>query len=143
MENEEEDKETIEEENEDKDEEEKKDSEKLKDSKLAEIIMDGNGLKAVKFNKEKCIENNLLKKSKTVFLYSNFYPIHFKKDIEICENPFLIKPEFHEESVILKVLREASQEIFKRYGYYYRSGNRFFIVKRFEEDRAYKVVIHH
>ena len=135
----EEDKDTKEEESE---YEEEEDIKKIEDLNLNEIvIVDDEGLKGHVFNKEKCIENQLLEEDDSISLYSNLYPIEFTKDIEICEYPFIIKPECHEESVILKILREASPYLFKTYGYYYRSGNSFFAVKRIEEDKVFRVVI--
>ena len=104
------------------DDEEKIEKEKLKNAKLAEIIIDtNNGLNSIKFNKDKCVKNGLLDKTENIKLYSNLYPIKFKKNIEICEYPFIINPECHEESVILKILRQVSPKLFKTYGYYYRS----------------------
>ena len=124
------------------DDEEKIEKEKLKDAKLAEIKIDtSNGLNSIKFNKDKCVKNGLLEKTENIKLYSNLYPIKFTKDIEICEYPFTIKPECHEESVILKILRQASPKLFKTYGYYYRSGNSFFAVRRYEKDKVFQEVI--
>ena len=127
-----------EEDKETKDEESELDDEiikKLDELKLSEIH-------GFKFNKENCVKNNLLKETEDCKLYSNLYPIQFTKDIEICEYPFIIKPECHEESVILKILRETSPEIFKKYGYYYRSGNSFFAVRKVNKKNIFKVVIH-
>ena len=138
------DKETKDEESESENEEEKEDIEKLKSKHLSEIKMDENGqLLGIKFNKENCIKAGLLEKKGNIELYSNLYPITFTKDIKVCEYPFIIKPECHEESVILKILREASPELFKTYGYYYRSGNSFFALKCIEKKKQFKVVIHH
>ena len=111
---------------------------------LSEIKMDEDGkILGIKFNKENCAEAGLLEKKGDIELYSNLYPIKFTKDIQICEYPFIIKPECHEENVILKILREASPELFKTYGYYYRSGNSFFALKCVEKEKIFKVVIHH
>ena len=99
--------------------------------------------KAPKFNKKKCVECNLLEDSDGTQLYSNLYPIIFKKDIEICEYPFKITPECHEENVILKILREASPELFKTYGYYQRSGNSFFGVRKIQKEKIFKALIVH
>ena len=116
----------------------------MKNAKLAEIIIDtNNGLNSIKFNKDKCVKNGLLDKTENIKLYSNLYPIKFKKNIEICEYPFIINPECHEESIILKILRQVSPKLFKTYGYYYRSGNSFFAVRRYEKDRVFKEVIHY
>lgn len=137
----EEEKEEIEEESED--EEEREDKEKLKDTKLSDIVIDASdGLKSIKFNKEKCVKNSLLEVSEKE-LYTNLYPIKFTKDIEVYEYPFIIKPECHEESVILKILRQASPYLFKTYGYYYRSGNSLFALKYYKHDKFFKEVIHH
>ena len=106
--------------------------------------MDEDGkLLGITFNGENCIKAGLLEKKEDIELYSNLYPIKFTKDIQVCEYPFIIKPECHEESVILKILREASPELFKTYGYYYRSGNSFFALKCVEKEKQFKVVIHH
>ena len=88
-------------------------------------------------------ETNLLEKTEDVNLYTNLYPIKFTKDIEICEYPFTITPECHEESVILKILRQISPELFKQYGYYYRSGNSFFAVRKIKEKKIFKTLIVH
>ena len=98
-------------------------------------------LEGISFNKEECIRNNFLDETDDIELYSNLYPIKFTKDIEICEYPFKILPEVHEESIILKIFREASQKLFKIYGYYYLSGNSFFAVKKIEKDNEFKVEI--
>ena len=92
-------------------------------------------------NKELCIKNGLFKKPSIGKLYVNLYPIIFTKDIFICEYPFKIIPECHEENVILKILRESSPEIFKKYGYYYRSGNSFFATKKVFEKNIFKRMI--
>ena len=133
-----------EEEEESEDEEDEKDNNQLEKTKLYEIVIDDkHSLKSIKFNKEKCVEEGLLEESEDIKLYTNLYPIKFKKPIKICEYPFIIKPECHEESVILKILREASPKLFKTYGYYYRSGNSFFAVRSIEEDKNFPVVIRH
>ena len=87
------------------------------------------------------MENELLYKNDDVKLYTNLYPINFTKDIEICEYPFTITPECHEESVILKILRQVSPALFKKYGYYYRSGNSFFAVRKIQEKKIFKSLI--
>ena len=87
-------------------------------------------IKPVKFNKEECVKQKLIYETKDVMLYSNLYPIKFNEDIDICEYPFKIEPQVHEESIILKIFRELSKELFKIYGYYYRSGPTFFAVKK-------------
>ena len=126
------------------DEEDEKDENQLKKTKLYEIVVDDkDSLKGIKFNKEKCVEDGLLEETDDTKLYTNLYPIKFTKPIQICEYPFIIKPECHEESVILKILREASPKLFKTYGYYYRSGNSFFAVRCIEKYKEFKVVIHH
>ena len=133
-----------EEEEESEDEEDEKDKNQLEKTKLYEIVVDDkDSLKGIKFNKEKCVEDGLLEESDDIKLYTNLYPIKFTKPIQICEYPFIIKPECHEESVILKILREASPHLFKTYGYYYRSGNSFFAVRCVQTDKNFKVVIHH
>ena len=98
-----EDKETKDEESE-LDEDEIEDTKKLENTKLSEIE-ELKGQKGVKFNKDICVECNLLEKTEELLLYSNLYPIEFTKDIEIYEYPFEITPECHEESAILKILR--------------------------------------
>ena len=133
--------ETKDEESESESEEEKEDIKKLENKKLAEIKMDEDGkLLGLNFNKENCAKAGLLDKREDIELYSNLYPIKFTKDIQVCEYPFIIKPECHEESVILKILREASPGLFKTYGYYYRSDNSFLALKCIKK---FKVVIHH
>jgi len=109
------------------------DNDQLKLTKLSKIIIDDKDF----------LKDGLLEESEDIKLYTNFYPIKFTKPIQICEYPFIIKPECHEESVILKILREASPWLFKKYGYYYRSGNSFFAVRCVVEDHKTKVVIHH
>ena len=137
----EEDKDTKEEESE---YEEEEDYKKIEELNLNEIvIVDDEGLRGHIFDKKKCVENHLLEEDNSISLYSNLYPIEFTKDIEICEYPFTIKPECHEESVILKILREASPMLFRTYGYYYRSGNSFFAVRRIEKDKVFKSLIVH
>ena len=127
-----EDKETKDEESDYDDEEE----ENLKEIKLSEI-------KGIKFNKKNCVKSGLLKE-KDNNLYTNLYPIEFTKDIEIYQYPFVITPECHEEHVILKILREASPDLFNVFGYYYRSGNSFFAVKKVEEEKKiFRTVIVH
>ena len=99
------------------DEEDIQDNDQLKLTKLSEIIIDDKDfLKEIKLNKEKYFEYGLLEESEDIKLYANFYPIKFTKPIQICGYPFIIKPECHEESVILKILREASPWPFKKYG---------------------------
>ena len=137
------DKETKDEESESESEEEKENIKKLENKILSIIKIDEDGkLLGVNFNKENCVKSGLLRKEDTE-LYSNLYPIEFTKDIQVCEYPFIIKPECHEESIILKILREASPELFKTYGYYYRSGNSFYALKLIEKHKFFKVVIHH
>ena len=137
------DKETKDEESESESEEEKENIKKLENKILSKIKIDEDGkLLGVNFNKENCVKSGLLRKEDTE-LYSNLYPIEFTKDIQVCEYPFIIKPECHEESIILKILREASPELFKTYGYYYRSGNSFYALKLIEKHKFFKVVIHH
>ena len=128
----EEDKETKDEESELEEEEDKK----VNDIKLSEI-------KVPKFNKKLCVENGLFETTDDDRLYTNLYPINFTKDIEICEYPFTISPECHEENVILKILRESSPEIFKNYGYYYRSGNSFFATRKVLKKNIFKREIVH
>ena len=129
---------------EEEDEEDILDNIKLKEKKLFEILIDEKDiLKGIKFNKEKFVEERFLEEMEDIKLYTNLYPIKFTKPIQICEYPFIIKPECHEESVILKILREASPHLFKTYGYYYRSGNSFFAVRCIEENKEFSVVIHH
>ena len=137
-------KEEEEEYEESEDEEDVKDENQLKKTKLCEIVVDDkDNLKGIKFNKEKCVEDGLLEETDDNKLYTNLYPIKFTKPIQICEYPFIIKPECHEESIILKILREASPKLFKIYGYYYRSGNSFFAVRCVQKYNEFKVVIHH
>jgi len=134
----------IVEEEESEDEQDKQDNNQLKKTKLCEIIIDDkNSLKGIKFDKEKYVEDGLLEEAEDIKLYTNLYPIKFKKPIQINEYHFIIKPECHEESVILKILREVSPWLFKTYGYYYRSGNSFFAVRCVEKENKTKVVIHH
>ena len=134
----------IVEEEESEDDQDKQDNNQLKKTKLCEIIIDDkNSLKGIKFDKEKYVEDGLLEEAEDIKLYTNLYPIKFKKPIQINEYHFIIKPECHEESVILKILREVSPWLFKTYGYYYRSGNSFFAVRCVEKENKTKVVIHH
>ena len=135
-------KDTIDEEDE-IDEDEKKDMERLKATELSEIKGpdDLKAHKGLKFNKEKCVECNLLEENEDMQLYSNLYPIKFEKYIEIFEYPFEIYPACHEENIILKIIRQTSPEIFKDYGYYYRSGNNIYAVKNVKEEKRYKVVV--
>ena len=129
---------------EDEEEEDIQDNNQLERIKLCEILLnDKDFIKGIKLDKEKCVEDGLLEESEDIKLYTNLYPIKFTKPIQICEYPFIIKPECHEESVILKILREASPLLFKNYGYYYRSGNSFFAVRCVEKINEFKVVIHH
>ena len=86
-------------------------------------------------------ENNLLEETDDTHLYANLYPITFTKDIEIFEYPFEIYPACHEENIILKILRDQSIEIFKKYGYYYRSGNCIYSVKKVNKENKFKAVI--
>ena len=99
-------------------------------------------LDKLKFVKDKCVENNLLKETKNNMLYSNMYPIIFTKDIDIYEYPFSISPKVYEENVILKIFREASKELFPIYGYYYRSGPTFFSLKKIEEEKIFHTPIY-
>ena len=134
----------LEEEEESEDELDKKENIQLNKTKLCEIIADNkDSLKGTKFNKEKCVKDGFLEETEDIKLYTNLYPIKFTKPIKIFEYPFIIKPECHEESVILKILREVSPWLFKTYGYYYRSGNSFYAVKSVEKENKTKVVIHH
>jgi len=137
-------KEEEEEYEESEDENDKEDENQLKKTDLCEIFYDEkNNLKGIKFNKEKCVKEGLLEETDDIKLYTNLYPIKFTKPIQISEYPFIIKPECHEESVILKILREVSPWLFRTYGYYYRSGNSFFAVRCVEEEHITKAVIHH
>ena len=98
-------------------------------------------LEGITFNKKNCLINNFIEKTEDPILYSNLYPIKFNRDIEICEYPFKIEPEVHEENIILKILRQASKELFQIYGYYYRSGDSFFATKKIEEDKQFHIEI--
>ena len=122
------------------DEDEEIDMTKFKKTKLSEIN-ELNNLKGLKFNLDKCVENNLLEETDDTNLYANLYPIKFTKDIEIFEYPFEIYPACHEENIILKILRDQSIEIFKKYGYYYRSGNCIYSVKKVDKENKFKAVI--
>ena len=131
------------EEEESEDEQDIQDNKQLMEKKLCEIVVNKDSIEGIKFNIKKCVENKLLEETEDIQLYTNLYPIKFTKPIQICEYPFIIKPECHEESVILKILREASPYLFKTYGYYYRSGNSFFAVRCVEKGKSFKVDIHH
>ena len=129
------DKETkYEEEDEDSEIEEEKDS-LVNNIKISEIKV------PINFDKNESNENELLYKNDDVRLYTNLFPIKFTKDIEICEYPFTITLECHEESVILKILRQVSPALFKKYGYYYRSGNSLFAVRKIKEKKIFKSLI--
>ena len=91
--------------------------------------------------KEKNKKNELFEEKEIVKLYTNLYPITFNRDIEIYEYPFIIKPECHEESVILKILRETSPKLFKLYGHYYRSGNCIYALKKVKKIKRFRTVI--
>ena len=95
-----------------------------------------------KFNKDKCVENNLLEETEDTMLYSNLYPMKFTKDIDIYEYSFKIEPEPHEENIILKIFRQLSRELFDNYGYYYRSGPTFFALKEVKIKLEFKADIH-
>ena len=82
------------------------------------------------FNKDKCVENNLIEETEDTMLYTNLYPIKFKRDIDIYEYRFEIEPEPREENIILKIFRESSKDIFEKYGYYYRSGTTFLLLRK-------------
>ena len=97
----------IKDEEESEDEQDIQDIKKLKEKKLCKIVVNKDSLQGIKFNLKKCVEDNLLKETEDIQLYTNLYPIKFTKPIQICEYPFIIKPECHEESVILKILRES------------------------------------
>ena len=99
-------------------------------------------LEKIKSIKNKCVEKNMLDETDDTMLYSNLYPIKFTKDIDVYEYPFKIDPEVHEENVILKIFRQASQSLFDTYGYYYRSGPTFFSLKGVKEKREFKVHIY-
>ena len=118
-----------------KEEEESEEEEEFtKEIKISKIT-------GANFNKEKCLENGLIKESEENSLYTNLYPIEFNEEITIYQHAFEIKPECHEESIILKILRDQSTYIFKTYGYYYRSGNNIFAVKKINKIRTFKAVI--
>lgn len=95
-----------------------------------------------KFNKDKCVESNLLEETEDTMLYSNLYPMKFTKDIDIYEYSFKIEPEPHEENIILKIFRQLSRELFDNYGYYYRSGPTFFALKEVKIKLEFKADIH-
>jgi len=122
--------------NEEEEENESEEEEFTKEIKLSKIA-------GASFNKEKCLKNKLFEENEENNLYTNLYPIEFTKDITIYQYAFQIKPECHEESVILKILRDQSPYLFKTYGYYYRSGNNFFAVKKVDKIRTFKAVIVH
>ena len=130
---------STEEDKETKDEESELEEEK--DDNLKDLIL--SEIKVPKFKKEMCVKNGLFETTDNVKLYVNLYPIIFTKDIEISEYPFTISPECHEENVILKILRENSPEIFKQYGYYYRSGNSFFATRKVTKKNIFKRMIVH
>ena len=131
------DKETkYEEEDEDSEIEEEKDS-LVNNIKISEIKV------PINFDKNESNENELLYKNDDVRLYTNLFPIKFTKDIEICEYPFTITLECHKESVILKILQQVSPALFKKYGYYYRSGNSLFAVRKIKEKKIFKSLIVH
>ena len=98
-------------------------------------------LEGKKFNIKNCVDSGLLEETDDTEIYSNLYPIKFTKDIEVCEYPFKIEPEVHEENILLKILRKGSPELFNTYGYYYRSGDSFFGLKKIEENKEFKVDI--
>ena len=113
---------------------EEEEDKKINDIKLSEINVP-------KFNKEKCVEIGLFETINNIRLYANLYLIHFSKDIEISEYTFKISPECHEENVILKIFRELSSDLLKVYGYYYRSGNSFFALRKVLEKKIFKKMI--
>ena len=86
-------------------------------------------------------KNKIILETDNVNLYTNLYPITFKRNIYIYEYPFEIKPECHEESVILKILRETSPKLFKNYGHYYRSGNSIFALEKVKKKKRFRTVI--
>ena len=99
-------------------------------------------LDKVQFVKDQCVKRKLLEETEDIMLYSNLYPIKFTKEINIYEYPFHIFPEVHEENIILKIFRDVSKDIFKSYGYYYRSGPTFFAVKEVSDSKEFKVSIY-
>ena len=99
-------------------------------------------LEKPKFDKNKCVENDLLEEREDICLYSNYYPIKFIKDIDIYEYRFKIEPETHEENIILKVFRGASKELFEKYGHYFRSGSTFFALQEIKEENIFKTKIY-
>ena len=99
-------------------------------------------LEKVGFIKDKCVEKNLIYETTDNSLYSNLYPIKFTKDINIYEYAFKIEPEVHEENVILKIFRQASPQLFEKYGYYYRSGPTFFALKKVTEQEVFRTKIY-
>ena len=126
--------EKIEEEEEKEETEYEEEEEELDEKKL-------NKIDEGKFNIKKCLENGIFEEGEDDNLYTNLYPIEFTKDITIYQYAFQIKPECHEESVILKILRDQSSYLFKTYGYYYRSGNQIFSTKKVGEEKHFKAVI--
>ena len=107
----------------------------IEDEELVELVKP-------KFDKENCVESNLIEETEDTMLYSNLYPIKFNRDIDIYEYRFEIEPEPHEENVILKIFRESSKDIFEKYGYYYRSGPTFFALKEVNQPQVFKNTIH-
>ena len=131
-----EEKEDKEEKNEEEEESEEEE-EFTKEIKLSKIG-------GVNFNKEKCLENELFEESKeNNNVYTNLYPIEFTKDITIFKYAFEIEPECHEENIILKILRNKSYDLFETYGYYYRSGNNIYALKKIDNIRQFRSLIVH
>ena len=98
-------------------------------------------IKGVDWNKKKMLDCKLLQRSDSEALYANAYSVNFTKDINIHEYPFDISPEVHEENAIRKIFKQISNELFKIYGYFYRSGHSFFSVTECNEEKTLKASI--
>ena len=108
---------------------------------MSDKIFNLKEISGIEFNKEKSVKKELLEESSDYRLYSNIYPIKFNKDIIIYEYPFEIETKDYEENIVLKILRQASKEIFNLYGYYYRSGDSIYAIKNVKEDKEFNVNI--
>ena len=126
------------EEKEEKSEEEEEEEESEEEEFDKEITLSKIG--GVNFNKNICLKNGLFEKGDE--LYTNLYPIKFKRKIIIYQYSFKIDPECHEESVILKIIRDQSYYIYKKYGYYYRSGDNIYAMYQVNRLRTFKAIIH-
>ena len=103
-------------------------------------VKDPEVIKAKVFNFDEMKKSKVIEKESSK-LYVNAFPITFKKDINIYQYPFTIKPETTEEYIISRIFVLLSSQIHEIYGNFYRSGKSFYAIKEVLEPKEFSVVL--